>query len=130
DFLVVFVDTIIDFFMGLYMALVGNSIIPDMVNAIIEWFQNMFQWLIDIVTNIVGFIVEGFTALYEAVDSYFTMAWEIIQSVWSYIEETFQNALDFLLALVTGDFQGMKDAIKNQMENAQNLLKNIWKAID
>jgi len=130
NFFSTFVETIIDFFMGLYMTLVGNSIIPDMVEAIVEWFHNMFDWLIDIVMNIVDGIVEAFTAIYETITSYFEMVGEIIGAVWEYITETFSNALDFILALVTGDFEGMKDAIQNQMQNAQDLLKNIWNAID
>ncbi len=130
NFISTFVETIIDFFYGLYMTLVGNSIIPDMVEAIVEWFQNMFQWLIDIVKNIVDGIVEAFTTIYETVTSYFEMIGEIIESVWTYIKGTFENALAFLVALVTGDFEGMKNAIQKQMLNAQNLLKNIWNAID
>src|SRR5690625_5509990 len=65
------VTGIIDFFHGLYMTLVGNSIIPDMVEAIVEWFSNMFTWLIEIVMNIVEGIVEAFTTIYETVTGYF-----------------------------------------------------------
>lgn len=130
DFVVGFVDAIIGFFHGLYMALVGNSIIPDMVNAIVDWFKNMFQWVIDIVMMIVDGIVDAFMFIYETVSNYIEMVWEIIQSVWDYIKQTFENALAFIVALVTGDFQGMRDAINAQMENVKKLLENIWKAID
>lgn len=129
-FIAGFVETIIGWFEFLYIVLVGNSIIPDMVNAIIEWFNNLFEWLVEIVTMLVDWIVEAFTAIYETITNYFEMASEIIASVWEYIQETFSNALSFLVALVTGDFEGMKEAIQNQMENAQNLLENIWNAID
>lgn len=130
DFVLGFVDAIIGFFHGLYMTLVGNSIIPDMVNAIVEWFQNMFQWVIDIVMMIVEGIVDAFMFIYETVSNYTEMVWEIITSVWDFIKDTFANALAFIVALVTGDFQGMRDAINAQMENVKNLISNIWKAID
>lgn len=130
DFVLTFVNTIIDYFVGLYETLVGNSIIPDMVNAIVEWFKSMFEWVIDVVMSIVEGITNAFMAIYETVSNYLEMAWENVQSIWEYIQNTFENALDFLKALVTGDFEGMKNAIKAQMKNAQELLKNIWNAID
>src|SRR5699024_10077474 len=37
-FIMGFVDAFLGFFKGLYDKLVGNSIIPDMVNAIVDWF--------------------------------------------------------------------------------------------
>lgn len=125
-----FVESIIDFFYGLYMTLVGNSIIPDMVEEIVEWFANMLGWLVDIVMNIVDGVVDGFKAVYEAVSDYIEMAMDIVVSVWDFINDTFKNALDFIVGLVTGDFGKMKDAIKSQMENSEKLIDNIWSAID
>src|SRR5699024_8967238 len=78
-----FIETIIGFFEGLYNILVGNSIIPDMVNAIVDWFNNMFGWLIDIVSNIVDGIKNGFSKIYETIENYIQMAQEIIEAVWS-----------------------------------------------
>lgn len=130
NFIGTFVDTIVDFFYGLYMTLVGNSIIPDMVEEIVDWFKDMFDWLIDIVSSIIDGIVAGFTFIYETIQKHMEMAKEILIAIWGYIENTFKNALDFLVGLVTGDFGKMKNAINNQMENAKNLLRNIWSAID
>ncbi len=130
DFVVTFVQTIIEFFHNLYMTLVGNSIIPDMVEAIVEWFQNMFEWLIEIVMNIVEFVTDAFMAIFEVISDYLEMAWEIVQSIWEFITEVFTSALEFIKALVTGDFEGMRDAIQNIMESAKQLLENIWNAID
>lgn len=123
------VTGIIDFFHGLYMTLVGNSIIPDMVEAIVEWFSNMWDWLVEIVSGIVESVVDFFTNLYETAVEIFTAFWEFITDIWEYISETFSNALDFILALVTLDFEGMKEAMENQMENARELLSEIWDKI-
>src|SRR5699024_3336324 len=100
-----------------------------LVNAIVEWFRNMWEWLVELVGNIVGAVVDYFSDMYDRAVEIFETFWGILEDIWSYIESTFQNALDFLLALVTGDFQGMKDAMKNQMENARSLLSNIWSRI-
>src|SRR5699024_6644522 len=101
-----------------------------MVRAIVDWFNNVFGWLIDVVSHMVDGVPDRFSRIDERIDNDIQMAQEIIEAVWSYIEDTFQNALDFILALVEGDFEGMKNAIQNQMENAKNLLENIWNAID
>lgn len=56
-----FVKGIIDFFKELWDTLVGHSIIPDMINAIIDWFMKLpgtvlgLVW--DLVTNIIKFFV-------------------------------------------------------------------------
>lgn len=130
NFVMGFVDAIVGFFHGLYMTLVGNSIIPDLVNEIVQWFKDMFQWVIDIVMNIVDGIVDGFMFIYETVSNYIEMVLEIVKSVWQFIQDVFTNALAFLKALVSGDFEGMRDAIKNIMDSAKRLLENIWQAID
>jgi len=50
-----FVEGIIGFFMHLFDALVGHSIVPDMVNAIINWFEQLpgkaLQWGADMINN-------------------------------------------------------------------------------
>src|SRR5690606_6921466 len=53
----------------------------------------------------------------------------IVGAVWDWIKNSFKNALQFLKALVTLDFQGMKDAIQKQMNNSKNLISTIWNAI-
>lgn len=124
-----FVMTIIDYFHGLYMTLVGNSIIPDMVNAIVEWFQNMFGWLIDIVSDIVNGVVEFFQKLKSNVERIFSAVGKFISTTWNFIKDTFKNVISFLVGLVTGDFTKMKNAIQSQMKNSQKLLSGIWSAI-
>lgn len=54
---------------------------------------------------------------------------ETVNLVWEFIKESFSNALAFIKALVTGDFEGMVDAALNQMENMSKFLDEIWKII-
>src|SRR5690625_2545736 len=129
QFFVTFVETIIEFFKGLYDTLVGNSIIPDMVNAIVDWFKNMYKWLIELVENIADGIVTFFTKIYDRAVTIFEALFSIVKEIWRYIKNTFQNVLNFLLALVTGDFEGMKKAMEKQMKNAQKLLSKVWEGI-
>jgi SLT domain-containing protein/phage-related protein len=57
-----FVGGIIDFFTHLWDVLVGHSIVPDTVNAIVEWFFSLpgklFGMLADFVSGVVGFFLD------------------------------------------------------------------------
>lgn len=54
-----FIDGIVGFFQGIYDWLVGNSLVPDLVNAIVGWFTNMAEW--------VGGIWDGFKNMLSTV---------------------------------------------------------------
>lgn len=56
------VNAIWQFFQWLWDALVGNSIVPDMVNAIIDWFKSLkdkaVQWVKDLVTGAINWFID------------------------------------------------------------------------
>lgn len=123
------VDGIVGWFKTLYNILVGNSIIPDMINAIIDWFKNLFKWAIDIVKNFVKGIVQYFQNLYNRISSVMTTIRSIITTILNYVRNTFKNALQFLKGLVTVDFGMMRQAVQNQMNNIRNTIRNIVNAL-
>lgn len=55
-----FVKGVIGFFKGLYDTLVGHSIIPDMVNAIINWFTKMVDDTLGVVFRLPGIVAGAF----------------------------------------------------------------------
>ena len=70
-----FVRGVIGFFQGLYDTLVGHSIIPDMVNAIIMWFQKMVDDTLGIVFMLPGIVAAAFedakqSAIQKAMEMY------------------------------------------------------------
>jgi phage-related minor tail protein len=58
--------------------------------------------------------------------SYMEMFKKNVAIIWDFIKGTFKNTLSFLKSLVTGDFQGMKDAISNQLDLIENTVSKIW----
>jgi TP901 family phage tail tape measure protein len=83
-----------------------------------------------VTSAIAGFIKKNFgDGVYKAVQSYMNMAKSIISSILGFWKNTFSNALAFIKALVTGDFEGMKNAISNQMNNILSTIKNIWSSV-
>lgn len=112
------------------MTLVGNSIIPDMVNAIMDWFNKLLGWLIGAVSKIVKNTVNGFEQMYNLTKNTFKLFGDVTKNTLTYVENTFKNALKFINALVRGDFKSMRDAVNAQMGNIRNLITNIWQAVD
>lgn len=53
-----------------------------------------------------------------------------VSAVLELIKTTFSNALKFLKALITLDFQGMKDAVSNQMNAMKSTATEIWQNIE
>jgi TP901 family phage tail tape measure protein len=56
-----FVGAIIGFFQNLFHELVGGSIIPDMINAIVAWFAQLpgrvLAWVVNLVTTVISWFV-------------------------------------------------------------------------
>jgi tape measure domain-containing protein len=98
-----FVTGIVDFFTWLWRILVGHSIIPDMVTAIIAWFQK----LVDSVSKIAKAIGDAFM---WAVNNIILPAVDKVKSAW-------QGALEFI--------KGIPDKIKGFFSGAISWLYNI-----
>lgn len=72
-----FIGSIVKFFTNLYDVLVGHSIIPDMINSIIEWFKKLpgrvLSFISSMVTNVINKIISFknsmVTNISNAVDS-------------------------------------------------------------
>jgi hypothetical protein len=58
-----FVDKIIEYFKDLYNRLVGNSIIPDMVNGIIDWIKGMWEKFTTLVKDGISTVITFFKEL-------------------------------------------------------------------
>lgn len=129
NFFSTFIETIVDFFHGLYMTLVGNSIIPDMVNAIVEWFDNMFGWLIDIVSSIVDGIINFFTSLYDAVMNIFNSVKDFITSVWNAIKDTIVAVVTAIVDQAKKNFNEMKNTISTILNAIKSVITTVWNAI-
>lgn len=118
-----FVKTIIDFFHGLYMTLVGNSIIPDMVNAIVKWFKDMFKWVVDLVKSIVTSVVEKFGELIVSIKGKLTEAKTKIEEIWNSVMEFFRG-ID-LMQIGKDIIQGLIDGIASMASAVWNIVTGI-----
>lgn len=89
-----FVKGIIDFFKNLWDVLVGHSIIPDMVEAIIEWIQKMVDDVLDKIKGWVSAIAGLGEQLYDKLTSPFKRAWETIKDIADKVRSTIADAFN------------------------------------
>jgi TP901 family phage tail tape measure protein len=64
-----FIDGIIGFFQHLFERLVGKSIVPDMINAIVGWFASLPGTVFGIVDGFVGSLITKFQILWKTIVS-------------------------------------------------------------
>jgi TP901 family phage tail tape measure protein len=93
-----FIDTVIGFWTHLYNMLVGNSIIPDLVNDIIQWFLNLFngviQWITDLVTGAIEWFTNFATDVITGVGTFVT-------DVIAFFEDIYNGIIGWITDLVT-----------------------------
>jgi len=121
-----FIQTIIDFFYGLYMTLVGNSIIPDMVNAIVDWFKNLGHWVADLVKSLVNSVVDFFKGLYNKTIEIFTWIIDFIGNFFTRIKEIFGSGLDWIDEKTSGKFKSITDTIRHYITLASDIIEAVW----
>jgi predicted nucleic acid-binding Zn-ribbon protein len=97
---------IADKFQWLYDKLVGNSIIPDLVNGIIDWFKKLPGKLMEIIGDAKDNVVNKFIAMKDAA----------IEKVANLITTIVTKVQDFK-ANITEKFESMKTAVLEKVES-------------
>lgn len=124
-----FVRGIAEFFSGLYDTLVGHSIVPDMMNAII----NVFMWLPNKVIAIVKAFVSGaisvFNSLKSRASSIFNSIKSFLSSVWNSIKSVVSKAVSNVYSTVTAKFNSVKSTVSSIFNSIKSTLSSIWNSI-
>lgn len=76
NFIKGFVEGIISFFKGLWYALVGGSIIPDIVNGALAWFQKLLTGVNQTVGSLVSSVKNAFNSISGIIQSVVSSAWQ------------------------------------------------------
>jgi TP901 family phage tail tape measure protein len=99
-----FIKGIVSFFTGLYDTIVGHSIIPDMVNGVIDWFKNLVKMGISLITSIVTGVVSKFNELLKSAKS-------IATSIYTAVVNAFTNLVKGIAQKVSGAVKAAGDVI-------------------
>ena len=129
EFVSGFVEGIVNFFKGMYMTIVGGSIVPDMVNEIVVWFKNMFKWLVDIVKNIVEGVKNGFNTIKEAIKSVMDSIKTTISNIWNTIKTVVNTVINGIKSVITSIFNAIKSFITSSVNGWKNIIARVWNAI-
>lgn len=114
------VEAIVGFFQWLYDTLIGNSIIPDLVNGIIDAFEMLYS-VLEKIWNAIGAVIEW--------------VWKnVIKPVWDGIKLYWSNILHPLLDLMLRTFDTIWRAIgaalrwvwDNMIQPVWNLFTAVW----
>lgn len=113
-----FVNGVIEFFKGLKYNLLGDPIVIDIANGVIQWFGNMFtgaiQWVSELVSGVVGFFSQLLT---DAV----AKAGEIKEQVVGKFEEFKTNAIGKFEEFKTDAVAKFEEAKTNAITKAGEL---------
>jgi TP901 family phage tail tape measure protein len=114
-----FVQEVIGFFQKLFDELVGHSIIPDMLNSILQWFTSIPQKILGGIQNFVSMLLNHFGELKSE-------AIVIFESIVTGIG----NALGKLGGLAQGAWNTMMSDIKTGINGIIGLINNFINGID
>ncbi len=126
-----FIKTIISFFYNLYMALIGGSIIPDIVNGIKNWIGNMVTWFITSISNLVTKVTNFFVNLWKNIEGELSTWPGKIYSWGENIAKSFADGFgklgDWLKEKITAGLNAAKSFLKGQSPPVAGPFKDIDK---
>lgn len=106
-----FIAGVVDFFYNLYMTLVGGSIVPDMVNAIIRWFNVLYNGAMNIFNAVKSFIINAWNTISTSVTSAITnMVTTATQKL-----NAFKDGVIRMKDAIVGAFKSLADGIMSAL---------------
>lgn len=116
------IQAIIDFFKYLFDVLVGNSIIPDLVNDIIMWFKNLFTDLLQRVQDGIASIISFFQDLPGKLAEFGSKIWNWIKEAW----DTYWSAQQESFNLFVEGIRAIPGRIKEAGAKFWNWISELW----
>ncbi|WP_189984624.1 hypothetical protein, partial [Streptomyces capoamus] len=138
-------------FQKLYDILVGHSIIPDLVKAIISWFSRLWAKTKEIFSALKNWVVDTWKSLWNAVrsrwDGFYgglrnaiTGAWSwvrnsvsglrtSISNMWSGLWNGARDKIAGILSTIRGKISAFSSGMRTAFSNLRNALGTIWDGI-
>lgn len=128
-FLVGFVEGVIEFFVSLWDTLVGHSIVPDMINAIIDWFKNLLGKPIQFVKDLVSKVIKFFTDLKNKAVNVVLALFNGIKDRFNAIKSTAISIFNAMKTLIVNIFNNIKEGIQARIQLIKNVISNVFNTI-
>lgn len=117
-----FVMAVVGFFQWLYDTLVGHSIIPDMINAIVNWFTGLPGKIIGALISLGQKLWDLIKAAWQKLQDALSSAWT---NTWNWLKGIPQKVYDALVALI-GLYRDAGSAIFNAVWDG---IKSVWTSV-
>jgi hypothetical protein len=110
-----FVNGIVGFFKWLYNILVGHSIVPDLMKAIVGWFQ----WIIKPIVAVMDLVWKGIKAAWDLITTVFKTAW-------NWVKNTFVGLWNGAKAIVTSPIEAARDLVSTAWGKIKGFFSTTW----
>lgn len=122
-------NTVVNAFKAMYNFLVGHSIVPDMVNAIISWFTRLINFIKNIFSTF-GNILRAFYGMYIApfVNKIASMVGTVVDKIRdmaSRIRNVFADAGSWLWNAGRNIVEGLVNGVKSMAGYLKNAILNL-----
>lgn len=118
-----FVMSIIHFFMNLYDELVGHSIIPDMVKAILKWFQTLINGIKTVITGI-RVVFNGVATIVRTFTNYFVTGINTVINYFKELPGKIKGALSGAASWLYDTGKNIVNGLVNGVKSMGGYLKN------
>ena len=145
------VGWIVDGFQWLYDTLVGHSIIPDLVNAIVTWFTSLWtqtkqlfttlkNWVVQLWKDLWGLVRSTWNTFYDGLRTSISNAWSWVKNsvsslkntitgTWSSLWTGAKNTMTSVFSTINGKINDFKNGMKNAFSSLRDSLGTIWNGI-
>ncbi|MEU3281587.1 hypothetical protein [Streptomyces antibioticus] len=145
------VEWIVEKFQWLYDVLVGHSIVPDMVNAILGWFGTLWTKTKELFTSLKNWVVTTWNSIWTGArskwDSFWsglrtaiTNAWTTVKtkfgelktsltSTWNGLWNGISTKISSIFATINTKIANFKSGMKTSFSNLKNELGTIWDGV-
>lgn len=135
-----FVKGVYDFFKWLYDVLVGHSIIPDMVNAILSWFtklwntgvaifQAVYSAIVSIVTALRDYVVFKAIELVNGVITFFMQLPGQVANIFNNLSNQVKNIFQSIVSFVVNKANELYNSAASIFNNLKNNLVNTFNSL-
>jgi phage-related protein len=124
-----FVDAIIGAFQWLYDVLIGNSIIPDLVNGVIQWFTALGSFLMAVMGPVIDVIVAGWELIWSVVSTVAVAIWNVVSAQWNAISQITSAIWNALVTLVGAQIKAVYTVVSSVLSALGSTWSSIWNAI-
>ena len=113
-------------FLKIWNWLVGNSLIPDLVNAIISWFTKLRDRAAALIGLMRDWIVQRFTNMRDRVVSFVTSLRDRAVSLFTSARDRVYSIATWLRDKVVGAFNTLKDKTVTAFTRAKDGIGKVW----